>query len=82
MQLPTFSEWFVDGVDLLEMAKMIIENNYFEFNEEIYWQRQGIQLLEQSLPRLLRIYLCMSSKQKRDFWMIFFSFGCIVVSKD
>jgi hypothetical protein len=33
----TFSEWFVDGVDLLEMAKMILENNYFEFNE----QRQG-----------------------------------------
>jgi hypothetical protein len=30
------SEWYVDGVDLIEMATMILENNYFEFDGEIF----------------------------------------------
>jgi hypothetical protein len=58
MQLPTFSEWFVDGVDLLEMAKIILENNYFEFNEEnIYWQGQGTAIGTKFAPAFANIFM-------------------------
>ena len=53
----TFSEWFVDVVDLLEMAKMILENNYFEFNEEIYWQRQGTAIGTKFAPAFANIFM-------------------------
>ena len=45
------------GFDLLEMAKMILENNYFEFNEEIYWQRQGTAIGTKFAPAFANIFM-------------------------
>ena len=60
-EIVNVSEWYVDGVDLIQMATIILENNYFEFDGDIYWQKQ---LLVLSLPRPMPIYLCMFWKQE------------------
>jgi hypothetical protein len=39
------------------MAKMILENNYFEFNEEIYWQRQGTAIGTKFAPAFANIFI-------------------------
>ena len=40
---------------LLNLAKLIIENNYFEFDERVYWQNWEL-LQKQSLPQPSQIF--------------------------
>jgi hypothetical protein len=58
------SEWYVDGVDLIEMATLILENNYFEFDGKIYWQKQGTAIGTKFAPTLIcqYIYVCFGDK--------------------
>ena len=36
-----YGQWYVDGVDLVDMPTIILENSYFGFDGQIYWQKQG-----------------------------------------
>ena len=36
-----YSQWYVGGVDLVEMATIVLENSYFKCYGQIYWQKQG-----------------------------------------
>ena len=64
-EIVSVSEWYVDGVDLIEMAAIILENNYFEFDGDIlYIGKSRGQLLVLSLRRLMPIYLCMFWRQQ------------------
>ena len=47
----------VDGVDLIEMATIILENNYFEFNGDIYWQKQGKAIGTKFAPAYANIFM-------------------------
>ena len=54
-EIVNVSEWYVDGVDVIEMATIILENNYFEFDGDIYIGKSRGQLLVLSLPQLMPI---------------------------
>jgi hypothetical protein len=52
------NEWYVDGViDLIEMATLILENNYFEFDVEIYWQKHGTAIGTKFAPPYANIFM-------------------------
>lgn len=46
-----------DKVDLFEMAKIILEKNYFEFNSEVYWQRWSTAVAAKFAPAFANIFL-------------------------
>ena len=52
-----YGEWYVDGVDLVEMATIILENNYFEFDGQIYWQKQGTAIGTKFAPAYANIFM-------------------------
>ena len=62
-EIVNVSEWYVNGVGLIEMTTIILENNYFEF-DGIYIGKSRGQLLVLSLPRPMPIYLCMFWRQE------------------
>ena len=53
-----YREWYVDGVDLVEMATILLKNINFEFDaQDILAEAE--ELLVQSLLLLILTYLCM-----------------------
>ena len=60
-EIVTVSQWYVDEMDLIEMATIILENNYFEFDGDIYWQKQGTAIGTKFAPAYAN-YLCFGDK--------------------
>ena len=56
-EIANVSEWYLDGVDLIEMATIILENNYFEFNGDIYWQKQVTAIVTKFAPAYANIFM-------------------------
>ena len=56
-EIVNVSEWYVDGMDLIEMATIILENNYFEFDGDIYWQKQGRAIGTKFAPAYANIFM-------------------------
>ena len=56
-EIVNVSEWYVDGMDLIEMATIILENNYFEFDGDIYWQKQGTAIGTKFAPAYANIFM-------------------------
>ena len=56
-EIANVSEWYLDGVDLIEMATIILENNYYEFNGDIYWQKQGTAIGTKFAPAYANIFM-------------------------
>ena len=53
-----YREWYVDGVDLVEMATILLKNINFEFDaQDILAEAE--ELLVQSFLLLILTYLCM-----------------------
>ena len=53
-----YREWYVDGVDLVEMATILLKDINFEFDaQDILAEAE--ELLVQSLLLLILTYLCM-----------------------
>ena len=54
--------------DLVSLAKVVLENNFFEFDEKLFRQKLGIRLLELSSLRAILIFLWVILR--RNFWIV------------
>ena len=52
-----YREWYVDGVNLVEMATIILENLYFEIDGQIYWQKQRKTIGTKFVPAYINIFM-------------------------
>ena len=43
--------------DLVELATIILENNYLEFDGQIYWQKQGTAIGTKFAPAYAHIFM-------------------------
>jgi hypothetical protein len=54
--------------DLVSLAKVVLENNFFEFDEKLFRQKLDIRLLELSSLRAILIFLWVILR--RNFWIV------------
>ena len=63
-----YGDWYVDGVDLAEMATIILENNYFEFDGQMYWQKQGTAIGSKFSPAYANIFMYVLETRMLGCW--------------
>ena len=56
-------EWYVDGVDLVEMATIIWENNSFKFDGQMNWQKQETVIDTTFAPAYANIFMYVLEKR-------------------
>ena len=47
----------MDEEDLVDLARLVLDNNYFEFDDKIYWQKVGTAIGSMFVPAFGNIFM-------------------------